>query len=58
MGIAERIAQMIRRNVDLWYADVISFERFGHRQTTLWALAQKHGVDDAVVEIVKPKMAV
>jgi hypothetical protein len=57
-SIAERIADMIRRNVDLWYADVISHERFSARSATLWSLARQRRVDDAVMEIVRPPMVV
>lgn len=56
METAQRIAAMLKRNVDLWYADVISLERFGARQATLWALVVKHGVDEQVSELVRPRM--
>lgn len=56
METAKRIAAMLKRNVDLWYADVITWERFSARQTTLWELATIHAVFDEVTELVVPKL--
>lgn len=56
METAQRIATMLKRNVDLWYADVITWERFSARQTTLWDLAVIHAVSDEVTAMVKPPL--
>lgn len=54
--MSERIAGLIQRNVNLWYADVISFERFNQRQEILWLIARVRKVDEEVLEIVKPPL--
>jgi len=53
---AKRIANLIQRNVALWYADVISHTRFSNRQQTLWQIARTQNIDDAVLEIVRPRL--
>ena len=55
MIAAQLIASLIRRNVDNWYANRISFETFGKRQEKLWRKAERLRVADEVTELVRPK---
>lgn len=57
MNKAQRIANAIKRNVDEWYADIVTYERMGERNARLWKRAALAGVDDDVIEIVKPKIS-
>lgn len=58
MNKAERIAKAIKRNVDEWYADAVTYERFSLRNGRLWRRAAIAGVDDEVCEMVRPRMMV
>lgn len=53
---AKSLAGMIGRNVDLWYTDRITFQRFGQRQRRVWSIAERLGLADLVTEIVRPPL--
>jgi len=51
---ARRLADAIEYNVDEWWLDLVTAERFGARQSRLWGRAERAGVVEAVSRMVCP----
>jgi len=49
-----RIANAIRSNVDEWYLDLVTYDRFQRRNDRLWRRAKLAGIVDEVSEALWP----
>ena len=49
LDLSRRLAKLLKRNVELFAAETISFQRFGRRQLTLWRYAGRQGLSNDVL---------